>query len=368
MAGKFALKKFADINLEDAFFDSLKEAYPGTPNSTGFEAWFQSKVREGRTALVFEDEMGMAAFVALKFETEEIKLQDTTLPEKQRIKVSTLKISERHRGERYGEGAIGLMLWKWQSSGCDEIYVTVFEKQSTLIMQLERFGFYKVGYNLNGECVYLKNKKNLDFSDPYKSFPFIKSNFKYGGYLIIEDSYHDTMFAYSELANNKLDLQTQIGNSVSNGLSKIYVGQSPVLKHMVGEPILIYRKDCQDRPGKRYRSCVTSYAVVTDVFQVKSAGRNLMNFEDLKKRIGNKSVFDEDELRRQYTSYKNVSIVELLYFGYFGAGNNVTMDWLDKNGCWITTERYPTDVRLSLEQFTKILEEGKRNVSNVIID
>lgn len=163
--------------------------------------------------------MGMAAFVALKSESEEIKLQDATLPEKQRIKVSTLKISERHRGERYGEGAIGLMLWKWQSSGCDEIYVTVFEKQSTLITQLERFGFCKIGYNLNGECVYLKSKKNLDFSGPYKSFPFIKSNFKYGGYLIIEDSYHDTMFAYSELANNKLDLQTQIGNSVSNGLA-----------------------------------------------------------------------------------------------------------------------------------------------------
>lgn len=29
MAGKFSLKKFADINLNDEFFDSLKADYPG---------------------------------------------------------------------------------------------------------------------------------------------------------------------------------------------------------------------------------------------------------------------------------------------------------------------------------------------------
>lgn len=29
MAGKFLLKKFADIDLEDSFFDSLKVDYPG---------------------------------------------------------------------------------------------------------------------------------------------------------------------------------------------------------------------------------------------------------------------------------------------------------------------------------------------------
>ena len=35
MAGRFSLKKFADINLNDEFFDSLKADYPGTENSTG---------------------------------------------------------------------------------------------------------------------------------------------------------------------------------------------------------------------------------------------------------------------------------------------------------------------------------------------
>ena len=36
MAGKFELRKFSDINLNDPFFDTLKSDYPGTANSTGF--------------------------------------------------------------------------------------------------------------------------------------------------------------------------------------------------------------------------------------------------------------------------------------------------------------------------------------------
>lgn len=133
MTGRFSLKKFSDINLDDAFFDSLKEDYPGTENSTGFADWFKKKSDNGATALIFEDAIGIGAFVALKSENEEIEMQDSTLPAENRMKVSTLKISERHRGERYGEGAIGLMLWKWQAAGFNQIYVTVFDKQNTLI-------------------------------------------------------------------------------------------------------------------------------------------------------------------------------------------------------------------------------------------
>lgn len=59
MAGRFSLKKFADISLNDEFFDSLKADYPGTKNSTGFINWFVKKAKGGATALVFEDEIGI---------------------------------------------------------------------------------------------------------------------------------------------------------------------------------------------------------------------------------------------------------------------------------------------------------------------
>lgn len=366
MSGKFYLKKFSDINVDDPFFDSLKSDYPGNENSTGFVEWFNKKARSGVTALVFEDEEGIAAFIALKLEYEEIELQDSILPKVNRLKISTFRIAERYRKQRIGEGAIGLILWKWQQSNCEEVYVTIFDKHKTLIDQFERFGFSKCGINLNGEIVLNKNRKNIDFSDPYKAFPFIRSNFDYGGYIIIDDNYHDTMFAYSELANTE-SLQTKVGGSVRNGLSKIYVGQAPKQNHIIGEPVLIYRKHTHEGV-KRYKSCLTSYCVVTDIIQAKINNRYLMSFDELLQRIGNKSVFNEEELKEKYSNYRNVTVIEMLYYGYFGAGNNINMDWLDKNGFWATNNQYPTDVRLTAEQFKKILMEGNIDVSNVIIN
>ena len=187
MAGKFKLKQFGDINLNDPFFDSLKADYPGSENSTGFVEWFRKKAEDRRTALVFEDEDGVGAFLGLKPEAEGIVLTDRTLPSIQRMKISTIKISERYRGQRIGEGAVGMALWKWQQAAHDEIYVTVFDKHADLIALFEKYGFNHIGYNRNGERVYLRSRKAIDFSDPFKAFPFISSSVNKASYIFIED-------------------------------------------------------------------------------------------------------------------------------------------------------------------------------------
>lgn len=140
MAGKFERKSFSEINLNDPFFDSLKADYPGSATSTSFIKWFRKKTDQGERALVFEDDQGIGAFVKLKSdEIEEIKLQDgSSLPPVDRLKISTIKIDERYRNRRIGEGAIGLTLWQWRDLGVNEIYVTVFEKHASLIFLLEK--------------------------------------------------------------------------------------------------------------------------------------------------------------------------------------------------------------------------------------
>lgn len=366
MGGKFSLKKFSNININDSFFDSLKKDYPGTENSTAFVEWFKKKSNAGAEALVFEDKFGIGAFIAFKTEEEQLFLKDKVLPSKSRVKISTFCISERYRRQRIGEGAIGLLLWQWRRSNTEEIYVTVFEKHGTLISQFEKFGFVDCGFNLNDEKVLIKSCKQIDFSNPYKSYPFIKSDFDYAGYIIIDDKYHDTMFAYSELANVK-SMNSNVSNSVINGLSKIYVGKSPFINHKIGEPVLVYRR-YTGGSGARYKSCITSYCIITDIIQAKTNNKYLISFEELKSKIKNKSVFDERELSEKYHNYKNVLVIELLYYGYFGAGNNVNMDWLDNHGCWTKNGEYPTEIHLSKEQFKNILSEGNLDVSTIIID
>ena len=365
MAGKFSRKSFADINLDDPFFDSLKKDYPGNKHSRGFIEWFQNKAAEGKYALVFEDEQGVGAFVNLKpGEVEEIKLIDgSSLPAALRLKITTIKIDERYRNRRIGEGAIGLTLWQWRDQGADEIYVTVFDKHISLIALLEKYGFVHVGNNLNGERVYVKNRRKLDFSDPCKAFPFLSNNINHAGCLAIDMEYHDTMFASSDLANT---LQDRVDISVANGLKKVYLGSPSNLAFKVGDLVFIYRKYTggQGRPG--HKSCITTYCVVTKIIKVKENNRIIISYDEYRKAIGNKSVFNDSELEKKYNTSQNLTLIELLYYGYFGAGNNVNWMWLKNNGCW--PETHPMSFRYTREQFDKIMKEGKVDVSNVIVN
>lgn len=359
MAGTFQLKKIRDLDIQDPFFDSLKKDY------SDFEQWFEKISREDRTALVFSDEEGLGAFVSLKEEDdEEIVLKDKVLPRGKRLKISTFRIAERYRKQRLGEGAIGLALWKWQSSSLDEVYITVYKKYETLIELFQRFGFKFVGELSNGECVYMRSKNNIDYSDPYKSFPFIDPSFTTSGYVIIDQAYHDTMFPYAELKNT---LQESVALNVRNGLTKIYVGaQYTAPPYSTGDPVFIYRKYTDGNGQPRYKSCITSYCVVTDIVQVKENHRPLISYQDLVDRIGNKSVFNESELRKKYDGYRDMIVIEMLYYGFFGSGNNVNFDYLISNGFW--GAGYPATIAATKNDFIALLKEGNVNVQNVIVD
>lgn len=357
MGGRFEYRLFKDIDVTDPFFDSLKKDYQG------FETkWFPKCVREGREALVFSDEHGLGAFVAMKSENEPIGLTNCEIPAVPRLKICTLRLAERFRGQRLGEGAIGLVLWKWQELKLDEVYVTVFPSHTDLISQLEKFGFVARGCNPSGELVFMRSRKCIDFSNPYKSFPFVSPKLKKGGYLIVEDSFHDTLFPYSELRNT---LQEQLGKDVANGITKLYVGKQYQVHYQKGDLVFIYRK-YTGGSGKRYRSCITSYCVIDDVIAIKRSGRCMFTFEQFCGIIGNKSVFSKEELWRKYREDYNVTVIKMLYCGYFGAGNNVNLDWLDKNGLWSTENVYPANLQLSPRQCAQIWQAGGIDVKNAV--
>ena len=365
MAGKFVHKPFADIDLNDPFFDSLKADYPGNEYSTGFTTWFLKKAHEGKEALIFEDENGVGAFINLKpDEAEEIQLTNgTVLPKVARLKISTIKIDERYRNQRIGEGAIGLTLWDWRDQGINEIYVTVFEKRASLILLLEKYGFRYIGDNLNNERVYIKDRRHLDFSDACKSFPFISGKMRFAGCLAIDMGYHDTMFASSDLAHT---LQESVNISVANGLKKVYIGKLYSCAFKVGDPVLIYRRytGTEGKPG--FKSVITTYCMVTRIEKIKTNGRAHITYEEFLRMVGNKSVFSPEELQQKYESFESITLIELLYCGYFGAGNNVNWRWLKDNDCWQPT--HPVNFKYTREQVEKILQEGHINVNNVIVD
>ena len=92
------IKAFSELDLEDTFFDSLKNSYPEFTN------WFRKKAINGESAYVFFDEYGkILDFLYLKNEEESMDDVVPRLPSKKRLKVGTFKIKPRHtrRGERF---------------------------------------------------------------------------------------------------------------------------------------------------------------------------------------------------------------------------------------------------------------------------
>ena len=65
---------FANINLKDPFFDSLRANYDG------FDDWFNKKASSGTNALVYYNDAALLDFLYLKDENEALPLDGTTLP------------------------------------------------------------------------------------------------------------------------------------------------------------------------------------------------------------------------------------------------------------------------------------------------
>ncbi len=349
----FKLIPFKSCDFDDPFFDSLKDDYPG------FDSWFKRKSDEGRFTYVWKEDGLIHGFLYIKDEPEVESVGD--LPEEPRMKIGTLKVDDSIGGQRIGEGAVGLALWKWAKSDIRQIYVTVFPKHKSLIKTLEGFGFKKV--TMKGEEeVYLKDRTDLDTSEPKKYFPFVKKG-NSGRIIPIKPVYHDKMFIYSEIKNTNQEVDLM---PVSNGISKIYLAYTGFkLDYRIHDLAFIYRIS-EDESNKRYKSVISSYCVITAIKTIKSNGLAMISKESFKNLVGNKTIYTDEELDDAY-SQKNLHMIGLVYCGYFGSGNNVNYDTLQRIGIW-KKDVHPYQIKLSSEEIEAIFKEGRINVQDVVID
>jgi hypothetical protein len=355
MSGGFDSVRFSAVDLSDTFFDSLKYDYPE------FGDWYGRKADAGESAFVVTDDEGVMAFLYLKPEPgEPIALSEGELAGTPRLKIGTLKISERSRGDRLGEGAIGMALWQWRNSHLPEVYVTVFEKHAPLVGMLKKFGFVCAGQKPNGESVYVKTRVGLSYATVYAPFPFVDPSFGEANILAIEQDYHDQLFPYSELARTPQEVMSV---TAGNGVTKVYVGHAREMASKPGNPVLIYRKFMGERKG--FHSVVTSYGVVSNVRQFKRDGRMLLPYEDYRELIKNKSVFSDLELD-QHWEERNVVVVELVYLGFFGQGHNVNWTWLNGNALW--RDCHPNQATYTPNDFFSILSGGGVLREDVVVD
>ena len=248
------LKRFADIDLNDVFFDSLKEDYPE------FEAWFEKKSQDNSKAYVQYTNNKLQAFLYLKDESGE-ELTDVTpaRPACKRMKVGTFKIDAHNTklGERFVKKIMDAALYM----KADEIYLTIFPKHDGLIRILQRYGFSEEGKK-GDELVLVKNMKVLT-GDILKDYPLLTTTGKRKFLLSIYPKYHTQMFPDSILRNEegaKYELIRDVAHT--NSVHKIYVtsigGCCSITKWRLNRDIPDERW-CWPRPlSQRYNLCLSN--------------------------------------------------------------------------------------------------------------
>lgn len=299
VSANLQLKKFKDINLDDPFFDSLKDGYREFPD------WFKKKAED--KAFVIKDELGLLqGFAYLKEENEAINDVTPPLPKDRYIKIGTFKINAHGTklGERFIKKAFDFAI----DSGIKKLYVTVFSEHAALINLFERFGFKKVANKVspNGtENVLLKEIGALE-GEIEKDYPVISLNRRQ--YLLaIYPGYHTRLFPDSILNNESTSIVDDVSHT--NSIEKIYICKMPRVQALrSGDALVIYRTKDDQGPAW-YRAVATSLCMVEEV----KTKANFTNLQDFLNYCKARSVFSEEELTEYYTQWSHMYVIKMTY-------------------------------------------------------
>ncbi|MDR2515235.1 MAG: hypothetical protein LBD02_08560 [Christensenellaceae bacterium] len=350
-----AVKKrlMGEIDVNNEFFDSLREAY------TGFNDWFAKKCND--EAYLCQDDTGrILGFLYLKTEDRCENYSDIapSFTPKKRLKVGTFKVDA--TGFRLGERFIKIIFDNAVERKVDEIYVTLFENRedlATLSNLLTRWGFLHFGIKFStGESVLVKE---ISLYNPLLSakenFPNLLYN-KQKFILPIYPQYHTSLLPDSILnTENEVDFLAKEPQRYA--LQKVYISWGQERNINPGDIVLFYRTG-DAGTSKKYSSVLTTIAIVDEI----QTGFNSRNKEDFLCHCQNRSVFSLDELNSFWDNHRyNLMILKFIYIKSLVHRPILGFLW-DKNIVPAPNGPRPF-TRISNDQFEMILNEAQTDLS-----
>lgn len=291
---------FAQINLSDPFFDSLKEDY------AEFSAWFQKKADAGEFAYLFESG-GIQGFLYLKPEFGPVNDLIPPLPDGSHLKVGTFKINA--HGTRLGQRFIKKIFDHALELGVQTAYVTAFAKHKPLLRILKTYGFVEHGTKVagNGEEIVLVKRFSHLSGNVLKDYPIISMARPNKYLLAIYPEFHTKFLPDSKLNNESFDIVQDVSHA--NSIHKIYIsGVAGTSKLNSGDVLVMYRTT--DVAGKAYyRSVATSIGVVEETKRIDS----FQTLKEFLKYVRPYSVFSAEQLAVLYSTKKRHRVIRFTY-------------------------------------------------------
>ncbi len=280
------------LDETDPIFASFRRDY-----GPEFDAWLRRAKRQGRRAWVISvpGSTHYAGVCIVKEHDDEYALGGRVL------KISSLKVSDDHRGNRYGELLLKTVFNFCTASRFDAVWVTVFDHHAALISLLRDFGFEDKGVRTRrGELVLAKRltwdetvRQALDPLDFHVRFgpPAVKLMPSQVFLVPIMPKYHELLFPEGEDRHNplprQLELFAQEPRPFGNALRKAYLCHAPTRRLQSGSCLLFYRS--------RDIRAVTFVGVVESV-HVSSDAADVARF------AGQRTVYSYEEIERMCSS------------------------------------------------------------------
>ena len=346
---------FGDIDLNDVFFDSLKEAYPD------FIPWFNKKSEE-EAYVCRTDEGVIKGLLYIKTEDQSenySSIEPKFLPKK-RLKVGTFKVDM--SGFRLGERFIKIIFDNALHRKVDEIYVTFFEDSPILEALkglLETWGFVRHGIKHSygkEETVFVKK---LGIMNPEMSAKNNFPNMQFGKQkfiLPIMAKYHTSLLPDSILKTEK-QINFMGPDAQKYALQKVYISWAPERNINPGDLILFYRMG-EEGSNKKYSSVLTTLGMVDRIYY------NFKTRDDFLKHCQNRSVFSKAELDDFWNKHQ-YHLMVLKFVFVRSLKSRLTLDYLHQLGVVEPPKGPRPFMRISDDIFKKILSDSKTIVKFV---
>lgn len=346
-------KHFKDINLQDSFFDSLREDYQG------FDSWYSKKASNGERAYVLYENENLLCFLHFKEESPVDNTNITPLLDatKSWVKVGTFKVIP-HK-TKLGERLIKRMFDFAISKNIFNLYVTAFPKHKVLINLLKQYGFYEYGKK-GDELVLVKHIATSSSKikhDIYLDFPSINTKNVNKYILGIYPQFHTNMFSDSMLKTENFSILQD--SSESNSIRKVYIAKIAGIENLKkGDLLIIYRTKDDKATNANYSSVATSVCVVEEYKHISD-----FTEEEFIKYCKPHNAFKEEYLKECYKNKQYPKIIKMTYNISFK--KRVILDTLRK--IIIRDEKiYWGFVPLNDNEFKTILKAGEVNESIII--
>ena len=294
-----------ELNPEDPIFVTLREDYPD------FDTWFR-KVQH-RPCWVLEV-AGETAGILIRKDEEPRAESDATLSGDKILKIATFKVSEKFRGEKFGEHLLKQVLWYAQRNRYDLIYVTAFPStQAVLIDLLTHFGFRHTSDRANGEAILEKQlgtgpltEVGLDVIGlDVKYYPRFVADERVDAYCIpIQPRWYRVLYPENEV-QPELPFEGGVDRTPGNTIRKVYLCRTQTKVILPGSILLFYVSG--DAPGSGQ---VRTVGIVERMQEASDAGALL-------RLTGRRSVYsDVDQVLMAADVDRPVKVIDFLLVGH----------------------------------------------------